>query len=125
MATVDSDNVTPFPDQQARPQDPTGAERQARWRENQRNGSRKKARRNNKKREADERAVTPGQVLAVTPLWSLTASAASARCYGSSRSRHRKWCGLSALAVGVHRAHQRPAVAKPCLSSERTHKPLQ
>jgi hypothetical protein len=46
-----ANNVTPFPGTEPqRPQDPTGAERQARWRENnRRNGSNKKRRKNKKK----------------------------------------------------------------------------
>src|SRR5258708_15575732 len=56
-----ANNVTPFPGTEPqRPQDPTGAERQDRWRENnRRNGSNKKRRKNKKKAST----VTPQQAL--------------------------------------------------------------
>jgi hypothetical protein len=67
-APDDTTNVTPFPDL---PRDPTNAERQARWRRNQRNGDRKKARKTSRKAATVTRgqvhAHAPTEVPAVTP----------------------------------------------------------
>jgi hypothetical protein len=63
-----SDNVTRFPGAEPqRPKDPTGAERQARFRQNHKRNGRKKGKRNNQKRGERAPTVTPDVAPIVTP----------------------------------------------------------
>jgi hypothetical protein len=62
-AIADDDVVVPLRPEQGRPKDPTAAERQARFRQNRRNGSNKKRRKNNGKAST----VTPDPAPTVTP----------------------------------------------------------
>jgi len=66
-STTGDDVVIPLRPDQARSKDPTGAERQARWRNNRRNGGAKKHRKIKTKRTTGMLTVTPDSALAVTP----------------------------------------------------------
>jgi hypothetical protein len=73
MAQADSDdtsadNVTQFPGAEPQhPRDATGAERQARWRQNQRNGTRKKISKNKSKASTVTHTVTPAVTPSIVP----------------------------------------------------------
>jgi hypothetical protein len=66
-STSEDDVVVPLRPDQARPKDPTGAERQARFRENHRRNGKGKRKKNNKKRVDGARTVTPAPVFADAP----------------------------------------------------------
>jgi hypothetical protein len=65
-------NVTPLRPEQPRSKDPTGAERQARFRQNLRNGRKKKGKRNNRKRGDRAPTVTVDLTPTVTPVQALS-----------------------------------------------------
>ncbi len=66
-STSEDDVVVPLRPEQPRPKDPTGAARQARFRENHRRNGKGKRKKNNKKRVGGAPTVTPAPAFADAP----------------------------------------------------------